>query len=118
MDRRMYRGNYYGSGNRNASSYRPNDCACRDTKGGSSQEDYCDKKMNDCERKMNDCERKMNDCERKMNDYESGFEKYPLGMCYVPWQCFENLYENEYQAFDCGTIFKDLNLGFLGRSCK
>ena len=97
MDRRMYRGNYYGPGNKNASPYRSNDCACRDTKGGSSQEDYCDKKMNDC---------------------ESGFEKYPLGMCYVPWQRFENLYESEYQAFDCGTIFKDLNLSFLGRSCK
>ena len=104
MDRRMYRGNYYGSGNRNASSYRQNDCACRDTKGGYSQEDYCERKMNDCEKKMNDC--------------ESGFDKYPLGMCYVPWQCFENLYENEYQAFDYGTIFKDLNLDFLGRSCK
>jgi hypothetical protein len=92
----MYRGNYYGPGNKNVSPYRPNDSTCRDTKCGSPD----------------------NYCEKRMDDRESGFEKYPLGMCYVPWQRFENLYESEYQAFDRGTIFKDLDLDFLGRSCK
>jgi len=96
MDRRMYRGNYYRPGNRNVSPYRRNDPECRDQKRGYAHDS----------------------CEKKMNDYESGFDRYPLGMCYVPWQSFENVYENEYQAWDRGTLFKDLDLEFLGRSCK
>ncbi len=93
MDRRMYRGNYM-PGNRNASPYRSmrDDCFCGD--------------------------RPKESCERILNDYDSGFERYPLGMCYVPWQRFENLYENEFKALDRGTLFKDLDLEFLGRSCK
>ena len=89
----MYRGNYM-PGNRNVSPYRSkrDDCFC----GGMPKES----------------------CERILNDYESGFERYPLGMCYVPWQRFENLYENEFKALDRGTLFKDLDLEFLGRSCK
>jgi len=96
MDRRMYRGSYYRPVNRGASPYRTDDPDCMEKKCGYS-EDYCD---------------------RLLNDYESGFGRYPLGMCYVPWQRFENIYENEYQAWDRGTLFKDLDLEFLGRSCK
>ncbi|NLL63738.1 MAG: spore coat associated protein CotJA [Ruminococcaceae bacterium] len=36
----------------------------------------------------------------------------------MPWQRFENLYDNEFKALDRGTLFKDLDLEFLGRSCK
>jgi hypothetical protein len=57
-------------------------------------------------------------CDRDMSDHESDFDRFPLGMCYVPWQCFRNLYENEFVALAHGTLFKDLDLDFLGRSCK
>ncbi|HHT96577.1 MAG TPA: spore coat associated protein CotJA [Clostridiales bacterium] len=45
------------------------------------------------------------------------FDKFPLGMAYVPWQKFKNLYSNEYEAMKHGTIFKDLNLPWIGRGC-
>lgn len=35
-------------------------------------------------------------------------------MAYVPWQNWEPLY-NEEQAFDRGTAFPALDLGFCGR---
>ncbi len=46
------------------------------------------------------------------------FENFPLAMCYVPWQRFRDLFENEYVALAHGTLFKELDLEFLGRSCK
>jgi hypothetical protein len=42
----------------------------------------------------------------------------PLGMCYVPWQVFRNLYENEFVALANGTLFKELDLDWYGRGCK
>lgn len=96
MDRRMYRGNYYRPDNRNTSYRRPEGMR-GDQRGMYSPETKCD---------------------GRLDDYESGFSRYPLGMCYVPWQRFENLYENEFEAWDRGTLFKDLDLDFLGRSCK
>jgi hypothetical protein len=41
----------------------------------------------------------------------------PLAMAYVPWQCFQNLY-NCKEAFKHGTIFKELDLDFYGRRCN
>lgn len=96
MDRRMYRGNYYRPDNRNTSNRRP-DGVCGDQRGTCSPEKRCD---------------------GRLDDKESGFSRYPLAMCYVPWQRFENLYENEFKAWDRGTLFKDLDLEFLGRSCR
>ena len=55
-------------------------------------------------------------CER--DDYEDDFSNYPIGMCYVPWQRFKNLYENEFAALANGTLFKDLDLDWYGRGCK
>lgn len=99
MDRRMYRGNMgsYGRG-RSVPPYRQRNISCdNDYDLGKScgRPDYDDK-----------------DCDKK------DFDRFPLGMCYVPWQKFENLYENEFVALANGTLFKDLDLEFLGRSCR
>jgi len=62
-------------------------------------------------------ERVMDDsCERERR--EQDFDRFPLAMCYVPWQCFRNLYENEHEALHNGTLFKDLDLKWYGRGCK
>ena len=37
-----------------------------------------------------------------------------LAMAYVPWQTWRDLYDTE-KGFHCGTIFKELNLPFLGK---
>lgn len=41
----------------------------------------------------------------------------PLAMAYVPWQPYCNLYCAS-EGFQHGTIFKDLDLDFLGRRCN
>jgi len=99
MDRRMYRGSGENCGqcNRKSSPCRQNSPVCGDIVGGYTPEDACD---------------------RGLDNYESDFDRFPLGMCYVPWQRFRNLYENEFAAMAHGTIFKDLDLEFYGRSCK
>jgi hypothetical protein len=92
MDRRMYRGNMRG---RNVSSYRPNEPVCGDICGGYAPEDVCEKEK-----------------------YNGDFDRFPLAMCYVPWQCFRDLYENEFVALANGTLFKELDLDWYGRGCK
>ena len=42
------------------------------------------------------------------------FEDVSLAMAYVPWQKWRDIYEAE-KGFHCGTIFKELNLPFLGK---
>ncbi len=37
-----------------------------------------------------------------------------LAMVYVPWQVWRDLYDAE-KGFQCGTIFKELNLPFTGK---
>ena len=39
------------------------------------------------------------------------------GMCYVPWQKWQNIYKPE-NALCAGTIFQELDLAFLGRRCR
>lgn len=97
MDRRMYRGNVGYGPSKGVSPYRPCDPVCGDVVGGYDPDDYCDKGK---------------------ADYGEDFDRFPLGMCYVPWQKFVNIYDNEFVALDRGTIFKDLDLEFYGRSCK
>lgn len=41
----------------------------------------------------------------------------PIGMTYVPWQCFQKLYE-VCEGFNKGTIFRELDFDFLGRRCN
>ncbi|MGN0383280.1 MAG: spore coat associated protein CotJA [Eubacterium sp.] len=40
-----------------------------------------------------------------------------IGMAYVPWQQWSNVYEIE-KGFCIGTIFPDLNKPFLGRAIR
>lgn len=99
MDRRMYQRTTMGCApcQRAASPYKPMDSVCGDIVGGCVPDD----------------------CERDYYDFDGGcFDRCPLAMAYVPWQKFRNLYENEFLALDRGTIFKELDLEFYGRSCK
>lgn len=89
MDRRTYRGNAV----RNA--YRPNEPVCGDVPGGYTSDDMYER-----------------------GNYEGDFDRFPIGMCYVPWQHFRNLYENEFVALEKGTMFKELDLEWYGRGCK
>lgn len=55
-----------------------------------------------------------------MNDNVNEYlmlNQLPLGMAYVPMQDFTNLYENLEEAFECGTIFRELYKPFTGRRC-
>lgn len=90
MDRRMYRGY---SPTRNAPP-RAKDPVCSDFLGYTPD----DSSERDC--------------------YEGDFNRYPIGMCYVPWQKFRNLFENEFVALDKGTLFKELHLEWYGGGCK
>ena len=44
-----------------------------------------------------------------------GLHDHPLGMVYAPMQHFRNLYDRE-TALKQGTIFRELDLPFLGES--
>ena len=37
-----------------------------------------------------------------------------LAMAYIPWQIWREIYDVD-KGFHCGTIFKELNLPFLGK---
>ncbi|MBR4982614.1 MAG: spore coat associated protein CotJA [Lachnospiraceae bacterium] len=52
----------------------------------------------------------------EMNEYMI-LNQFPLGMAYVPMQDFQRIYENLEKAFNCGTIFEELNKPFTGRRC-
>lgn len=100
MDRRMYRGNS-GCYSKN-SQCRHSEPVCGDICGGHAHEDMCDKHLHE------------DRCERRDGD----IDRYPIAMCYVPWQCFRDLYENEFEALAKGTLFKELDLNWYGRGCK
>lgn len=44
-------------------------------------------------------------------------DKFPIGMAYVPWQKFEEMYQDLEKAYCVGTIFPELNKPFTGRRC-
>ena len=54
-----------------------------------------------------------------MQDYnfDEYFERFPVGMGYVPWQHMSKIYDNLEEAFMTGTIFPELNKPFTGRRC-
>lgn len=117
MDRRMNRG-YMGNNcgcNKNISSYR-SEPACGDMSRGYMHEDNCDRDMGD-----RDYHEHHDHCEHH-EDHEChedhDIDRFPIGMCYVPWQCFRNIYENEFTALAKGTMFKELDLDWYGRGCK
>jgi hypothetical protein len=97
MDRRMYRGvtgNNNGY-NRGGSTYKSMEPVCGDVVSGYVPEDMYER-----------------------NGFDDNQERFPIGMCYVPWQRFRNLYDNEFQALANGTLFKELDLDWYGRGCK
>ena len=44
-------------------------------------------------------------------------EQYPVGMGYVPWQQWQQLYSPE-QGLQKGTLFPDLDLPFMRGGCR
>ena len=57
----------------------------------------------------------MNQCQNDPSQRGSSDPMYgmPLGIGYVPWQCWGNLYDLE-EGLCNGTIFPELNLQFFG----
>lgn len=51
------------------------------------------------------------------NCFEENLDRFPVGMAYVPWQNFTNVYENLEEAYQIGTIFPELTKPFTGRRC-
>lgn len=49
---------------------------------------------------------------REQDAYGCG--QYPIGMAYVPWQSFKDIYDME-RALNAGTIFAELDKPFMGR---
>ncbi len=47
-------------------------------------------------------------------DVSCGCGEYPIGMAYVPWQKFKDIYDLE-RGLHAGTIFSELEKPFLGR---
>ena len=60
-----------------------------------------------------------NNCNRpvpmpRCNDMGYNNKDFPLGMAYVPWQQFQEVYDVE-KAINCGTIFPELYMPFCGK---
>lgn len=64
-----------------------------------------------------ECDCTVRNVDEMHQEYSDGMSGFPLGMAYVPWQQFVNLYDST-TGFDRGTIFKDLDLDFYGRRCN
>lgn len=103
MDRRTYRNMDNSCCEKTIPSRRQERRVCDDMGRGQMHEDMCEKRHEDI-------------CEKER--YNGDFDRFPLAMCYVPWQCFRNLYENEFEALAAGTLFKELDLRWYGRGCK
>lgn len=54
-----------------------------------------------------------------MRDYnfDEYFDRFSVGMAYVPWQHMSKIYDNLEEAFMIGTIFPELDKPFTGRRC-
>ena len=85
-------------------------CGCEQNMTMNMRSDF-----NDGECCMTD--RMNSDCQKNDLCIDSVFSKAPIGMTYVPWQSFGDLYCDE-KALMRGTIFKELDLEFLGRRVK
>lgn len=62
-----------------------------------------------CEKEQN---RKCSTC--SVRETIEGLSDMPLAMAYVPWQCWDKIYDTE-KGFCRGTIFKELDKPFEGR---
>ncbi len=54
------------------------------------------------------------DCYMREKESSCGCDAYPIGMGYVPWQEFKDLYEPD-RGLHAGTIFMELEKPFTGR---
>lgn len=54
------------------------------------------------------------DCHLRNHTSSHACGEYPIGMGYVPWQDFRDLYEPE-KGLHAGTIFMELDKPFTGR---
>lgn len=71
-----------------------------------------------CSRQNNSCQSNacQSEASQNMGCGRSGVEAMPLAMSYVPWQRFRETYE-PCKGLRAGTIFPELYLPFLERSC-
>lgn len=46
---------------------------------------------------------------------DKSIDNFTVAMSYVPWQHFNQIYENLEEAYREGTIFPELNKPFMGR---
>ena len=76
----------------------------------------CNMPRYDMPRMGNEMQHMPSDMDRYMPGRESSCRcgEYPIGMGYVPWQEFKNLYEPE-RGLHAGTIFSELDKPFIGR---
>ena len=51
------------------------------------------------------------------HSHVNNIDKFPVAMAYVPWQRFDNMYDDLEKAYCTGTIFPELNKPFTGRRC-
>lgn len=98
MDKRMYRGNMGNNNGRRVPPYRQSSPVCNDMGRDYRPEERCNE--DSCH---DDCFTNNKNC--------------PIGMCYVPWQCFRDIYDNEFHALENGTLFKELQFDWHGRGC-
>lgn len=62
--------------------------------------------------------RAIDNCTRTPACDQSGrMEQFPIGMAYVPWQKFCDLYD-PHQGLSRGTLFKELDYPFYGKRGK
>lgn len=81
---------------------------------------YRNRMQNSCNyRQNNSCQNNScqnNFCQEKNTCAVKEMESMTLGMSYVPWQHWKETYDS-CKALSAGTIFPELNLPFLERSC-
>ena len=53
-------------------------------------------------------------CFMRENNIYNRCDAYPIGMAYVPWQTFKDIYDPE-RGLAAGTIFAELDKPFMGR---
>lgn len=89
------------------------ECALRERGMEARMDVHMDSRMGNC---MDEHMRKVMPGERcfmRENDtYQC--EKFPIGMGYVPWQEFKDIYDME-RGLNAGTIFAELEKPFWGR---
>lgn len=96
------------------------DCGCKKQEVMQATDCGCEKKEekgeNECGCSVESMYHEMKHSEHCM-ECEEDMPGKALAMAYVPWQTWRKLYE-VCEGFKTGTIFKELDLEFLGRRCN